>query len=371
MPTVVQSGVDRLDILALPHGTTSLVGLRLSVRISESEAEAGAGWILARLAQRRVAEAARRLGAEASIRRTSHGVSYTVVGPRTDFDYLAYLLRLATAAPERHLVEDARRELADALAGLLETGPGQVELELRERTARTPPTSGTAASIPVLDPARVIGLWNRTHRPSRMRLLVSGNVSTPLLLASLRDIGAPETELAPESVPPTPTAPPRPDLDLIRRFTGRAWTGLDATDPALPVIARLAAGSLRDAPGDFEARVSLWDVGSGPVLAATGVAFPARFDDLERALDDLLPGVERGTDGDAFARARDEVRRSWTVELTTPLSRLETIGRDLDRTARPTATRERLDALEALTPAGVRSSLDRLRATPPASVTIR
>jgi predicted Zn-dependent peptidase len=367
----VQSGVERIEILALPHGATPLVGLRLSVRITEGEAEAGAGWIIARLAQRRVAEAARRLGAEASIRRTTHGVTYTVAGPRTDFDYLAYLLRLATSVPERHLVEDARRELSDALDGLLETGPGQVELELRERTARTPPTSGTAASIPALEAGRVLGVWARTHRPSRMRLLVSGDVSTPLLLASLSDVGAPEEGLASVEAPPPVPAGPRPDLDLIRRFTGRAWSGLEPDDPALPVIARLATEALRDAPGEFEARVTVWDVGSGPVLAALGVAFPARFGDLDRALDRLLDEVDRRAGTDAFLRARAEVERGWTAELTTPLGRIEAVGRDLDRTGRPTATRERLDAVAALDPAGLRAALDRLRGAPPATVTVR
>lgn len=346
------------------------MGLRLFVPLDEAAVEAGGGWIIARLAERRIAEAARRLGAEVSVRRTPDGIAYSVAGPRTDFDYLAYLLRLASSAPEAPFIEDARLELAGALDGLRETGPGQVELDLRMRTASAPSTTGTPGSVAGLSAGRVLDLWSRTHRPERMTLLVAGRVETPLLLASLAQLGATDPTIPdrpgvvglPESAPPS--------LSLIRRFTGRAWSGLEAGDPVVPVLARLAARALRDAPGDFEARVLVWDAGSGPVLAATGVAFPDRFAALDAALDGLLIAAGDLARTDAFDQAVGEVRREWLLEFGGTVGRIETVGADIDRAARPDAARTRLDALDALTPDRVAAAVERLFGTA-ARVTVR
>lgn len=366
----VAAGPGTPSILRLPHGARSIVALRLFVPIDEAASEAGGGWIIARLAERRIAEASRRLGADVSVQRTPEGISYSVAGPRTDFDYLAYILRLAASAPDRSFVTDARRNLQGALDGLLETGPGQVELALRLRTGTRPPITGTPGSIPGLSAATILDLWSRTHRAERMTLLVSGGVATPLLLASLTEIGASDPVVAVRPAGPPPTEPAPPDLQLIRRFTGRAWTGLRATDPVAPVLARLAAEALRTAPGDFEARVLLWNDGSGPVLAATGVAFPARFGGLDAALDGLLTAAADLARGDAFTRAVDEVRREWLLALDDPLGRLEAVGSAIDSGDGFDAARLRMTALDTLTPARVIEEIDRLRGTA-SRVTVR
>ena len=370
IPVPIAAGPGSPRILRLPHGGSPIVALRLFVPLDEAASEAGGGWIIARLAELRIAEASRRLGAAVSVRRTPEGISYAVAGPRTDFDYLAYILRLAAAEPDASLVTDVRRELEGALDGLLETGPGQVELELRLRTGTGPPVAGTPGSIPRLSAAAVLGLWSRTHRPERATLLVSGGVERPLLLASLTEIGALDGVAPVRPGGPPPTEPPAPDLQLIRRFTGRAWSGLRATDPAAPVLARLAAEALRTAPGDFEARVLLWDAGSGPVLAATGVAFPARFEALAGALDGLLSAAAELARGDAFTRAVAEVRREWLLGLDDPLGRLQIVGSAIEGDDGLDAARRRMDALDALTPARVLEAIDGLRGTA-ARVTVR
>jgi hypothetical protein len=357
-------------VFRLPYGDLPLVGLRLFVPVDEASVEAGAGWIVARLAERRIGEAARRLGADVSVRRTPNGISYAVVGPRTDFDYLAYLLRLATSAPRAEFIADARDELERALDGLLETGPGQVELDLRMRTAAGPPVTGTPGSVAELSASRVLDLWSRTHRPERMTLLVAGRVETPLLLASLVRLGASDSTIPGRPNVAGPVEPAPPGLDLIRRFTGRAWSGLDAGDPVVPVLARLAARALAEAPGDFEARVLVWDAGSGPVLAATGVAFPDRFGALDSALDGLLRSAGELARGDAFTVAVAEVRTEWLLQFGGTLGRIETVGADVDRAMRPDAARARLAALEALTPGRVIETIERLNGTA-ARVTVR
>lgn len=362
--TPVAAGPGTPRILRLPHGDGPIVALRMFVPLDEAPSEAGGGWILARLAERRIAEAARRLGADVAVRRTPEGVSYSVAGPRTDFDYLAYILRLAASEPDPSFVEDARRELQAALDGLLETGPGQVELALRLRTAVGAPIAGTPGSVPGLSAAAVLDLWSRTHRSDRMTLLVSGGVATPLLLASLTEIGAadPVVPVRPSGPPPVQPAPP--DLQLIRRFTGRAWSGLRDMDPVVaPVLARLAAEAVRAAPGDFEARLLLWNGGSGPVLAATGVAFPARFAELDAALDGLLSTTADLARGDAFTRAVEEVRRAWLLELADPLGRLHIVGSAIDGGEGLDGARRRLDALDSLTPARVIEAIEELRGT--------
>lgn len=363
VPLTIVAGADGPRILRLPQTDLPVVGLRLFVPIDEAPIEGGGGWILARLAERRIEEAARRLGAEVAAERTPRGIAYTVVGARTDFDYLAYLLRLAASAPRPDAIPDARRELSDATRGLLETGPGQVEFDLRMRTTFGTPITGTPGSVSALDAAALLDLWSRTHRPDRMTLLVSGQVSRPLLLASLSGLGASDATIPtrPEAAPPVDPAPPR--LTLLRRFTGRAWGGFAPGDPVVPVLARLAARTLAEAPGAFEARIRVWDAGSGPVIAATGVAFPDRFAALDRALDGLLAGVSGQVTGAAFDEAVNEVRREWLLELSDPVGRLSAVGRDVEATGRATATRDRLAALDALTPAIVIDAIARLEGT--------
>jgi len=357
-------------ILELAHGDHPVVGLRLFVPIDEAAAEGGAGWILARLARQRVEQASRRLGAEVSVRRTPAGIAYTVVGARTDFDYLAYLIRMAASQPDPDAIADARRELAGATDGLLETGPGQVELELRLRTSRGTPVAGTPGSVAGLTSATVLDVWSRTHRTEDMTLLVRGPVERALLLASLSGLGAPDPTVPIRPNAPPPVEPVPPSLNLLRRFTGRAWTGFAPGDPALPVLARLAARALAGQEGDFEARIRVWDGGGGPVLAVTGVAFPVDFPSLNSALDGVLSRAAGLVTDDAFVEAVDEVRREWLLELTDPVGRLNAVGEDLDATGRPTATRDRIAALDSLTPADLLDVIERLRGTA-TEVTIR
>lgn len=357
-------------ILQLPHGDLPTVGLRLFVPMDEAPVEGGSGWILARLAGQRISEAGRRLGAEVSVRRTPDGIAYLVVGARTDIDYLAFLLREAASRPDPGAIPDALRELTDATDGLLETGPGQVEFDLRMRTTLGTPIAGTPGSLERLSAATVLDVWSRTHRPDRMTLLVRGQVERPLLLASLSGLGASDPIIPSRPESGLLVEPAAPGLTLLRRFTGRAWSGFAPGDPALAVLARLAARSLANAPGDFQARIRVWNGGSGPVLAATGVAFPERHAALETALDGLLDGVTDLAVGDAFTQAVMEVRREWLLELTDPVGRLEAVGRDLDATGRTTSARSRISALETLTPADLLAVVDRMRGTA-SRVTVR
>ena len=126
-----------------PRGTLlhadggGVAALRLSVPFIESAAEAGAGRMLAALAEQRMAGPARQIGARVSASRTPWGLAYSVEGADVDLEYLTYLLRLATAEPrpERGVVDAIRAELTVDLERQAESPGDRLLFDLRRAAA--------------------------------------------------------------------------------------------------------------------------------------------------------------------------------------------------------------------------------------------
>lgn len=356
-----------LRVLRLPHGASPLVALRLFVPIQETPAEAGSGWILARMARERISEAARRLGAEVEVTRTPDGIAYAVSGPLSDFDYLSYLLRVATEEPEARQIESVQRELDDALDRLTETGSGQTELGLRTRLGAIP-TYGTPASVAQLSAARVLDLWSRSHRTDRMTLIVLGPVERPLLLASTVGLGSSDP-----TIPPVLDAPLNalelPRIDILRRYAGRAWSAPEAIDPQMAVLSRIAGELVRAEAGDFEAQVQLWETAGGSVLAVTGASFPVRFGELERVLDGLPAALGRALTPEGVARVATQLSGDVLAQANTPLGRVQLVGRFMDAWGTPDSARRYLDRLATMQVADLLDLIEGLG--PAAAVTVR
>ena len=118
-----------------------VAALRLSVPFIESAAEAGAGRMLAALAEQRMAGPARQIGARVSASRTPWGLAYSVEGADVDLEYLAYLRRLATAEPrpERGVVDAIRAELTVDLERQAESPGDRLLFDLRRAAAPARP----------------------------------------------------------------------------------------------------------------------------------------------------------------------------------------------------------------------------------------
>ena len=331
VPVPTLSAPNGPTVLRLPAAAPGIVALRVSVPIDEAEIEAGTGQVIASLARARIPGLVAPLGVEAEVTRTPWGIAYTVAGPGTDFDYLAYVLRELTAQPDLARVGEARVLLRNTQVRRQETGRGRVELRLREATSLTrPPLLGTPGTIEALSPSGVRELWLRTHRPERMTILVSGDVSTPLLLASLDRLGTTE---APASAPtdvPVPAGPSPDRLDLIRTAAGVAWSRPEPLSPEVAVSALLLTDVLRTEDPGFEARVLLWESAGRSTLALIGAAFPRDLRELRGWLDTGLDELANRLDDAGVRAVADDLRADVLFEARTAVGQVSLVGRFLD-----------------------------------------
>jgi len=128
----------------------------------ESAAEAGAGRILAALAEQRMAGSTRQIGARVSASRTPWGLAYSVERADVDLEHLTYLLRLATAEPrpERGVVDAIRAELTVDLERQAESPGDRLLFDLRRAAAPAlTPLAGSPGSLRLLDEARLRAAW--------------------------------------------------------------------------------------------------------------------------------------------------------------------------------------------------------------------
>ena len=176
-------------IVLLESAATGVAALRLFVPLEEAPVEAGTGEVLRALALERMEGLARPVGARVSASRTPYGLAYLVEGALADFEYLAYLLREAVAAPptDRVAMNRALRGVREALDRARESPPDFLVARLRRLIAPgVPPPFGTAATIDGIDAARVLEVWRRTHDGDAMTLVVSAALTPEVILAATR-----------------------------------------------------------------------------------------------------------------------------------------------------------------------------------------
>jgi predicted Zn-dependent peptidase len=363
------------SIVRLPASAPGVVALRLSIPLSETAAESGAGRMLEILARDRIAGLAATLGAQVETGRTPWGIVYTVSGPAADLDYLVFLLREATRAPASDEATLQRVRLAqdEALRRLEETGGGRVEAALRaEVTPGHPPVEGTRGTVPRLSAGLLHDVWARSHRPEAMRLLVSGEAADPVLLATLAGLGAgPDVPVPPAFTGPAPTAPAPGRVETLRRWHGTAWSSPGPLDPSAALTAVLLARHLRRDSGDYEAHVRLWETAEHTVIAVVGAAYPARAGALSTRLDRLLSATATELEPDEVRDAAEAARRDLLLQARTPWGRVHLVGRFLDAGLGPRAAREYVDRLGDLDRAAVQAFLTALAATTAARAEVR
>ncbi len=352
-------------VIRLPAPTEGVVSLRLSIPLSESPAEAGAGRMLAMLAQRRLEGPASALGARVEAGRTPWGLVYTVTGPVADLDYLTYLLRVAAREPSPDVgtLEAVRAELDERLRRLEETGGGRIEAELRAAaTPEKPPIDGTRGSLPTLGVATLRDVWARSHRPEAMTLLVAGQVADPVLLASLAGLGSNESSPAPPSGAPAPPSPRPGRVQTLRRWVGAAWSTSAPLDPRAAVAAVLLARRLRDEQDDYEAEIRLWETSDRTVLAAVGAAYPRQAAALQRRIDGLIQDATSNLQPGEAQSVAERIRRDLLLQARTPWGRVHLVGRFIDAGLAIDAARRYLDALTDLDDDAMRAFLQDLSA---------
>ena len=332
--TVLQMpGGPRIVVLRSDPG--GVAALRLSIPFVETAAEAGAGRMLAALAERRMAGVARQVGARVSASRTPWGLAYSVEGAEADLDYLAYLLRLATAQPrpENGIVELIRAELILDLERQDESPGDRLLADLRRATAPDlSPLGGSHSSVRLLDQARLRAVWQRTHLAPSMSLVAMTSASAVTLLAMLEQIGLPKVEVTePMNAPDSGVVnrgPPPPGSWYAEARVDHA-----VADPHAAVAAHLLAQNAAGSGTGLDLSIRVWQLRDRSLLVVAGTALsrPA-ITSLKETVRSALADFSDSLDAHQVALAVGRVGREYRARARTPGGLVEQVGHMADRT---------------------------------------
>ena len=324
-----------LRIVVLRSDPGGVAALRLSIPFVETAAEAGAGRMLAALAERRMAGVARQVGSRVSASRTPWGLAYSVEGAEADLDYLAYLLRLATAQPrpENGIVELIRAELILDLERQDESPGDRLLADLRRATAPDlSPLGGSHSSVRLLDQARLRAVWQRTHLAPSMSLVAMTSASAVTLLAMLEQIGLPKVEVTePMNAPDSGVVnrgPPPPGSWYAEARVDHA-----VADPHAAVAAHLLAQNAAGSGTGLDLSVRVWQLRDRSLLVVAGTALsrPA-ITSLKETVLSALADFSDSLDAHQVALAVGRVGREYRARARTPGGLVEQVGHMADRT---------------------------------------
>jgi hypothetical protein len=366
VPDTVLGAGPRPTLLILRAPGSPTVTLRVSVPLTETPLEAGAGRLLLDLGLDRARSMAGPVSARIDGKRTPEGIAWSVTGAMEDLDYLTFLLRVATAEPRAGRIDfqRARAALLEEVRRASETPSGLVGRLLREKAfPGTPPIAGTVGSLETMTPGVLRDLWLRTHDPSRMSLLVVGDVPRELLYLSVDGLGAPADVAPPD--PPERTPPTRgADPEVLRRWFGEARVLPDPWDPRGRVAAILVADHMRGVATSFEAHVELWQAGGQRALAVMGAAYSRAAGTMRsRVRGTLAETSEELTEAEVSA-AVARLRRDVLFGARTAWGRAEAVGRHLEATG-GRGFRPWIEALDAVTLDSMKAYLTELAAITP------
>jgi predicted Zn-dependent peptidase len=303
--------------------------------------------------------------------RGSDAIVYQVVGPATELDYLAGILRSALRAPTPAGAEmlSALSTLAEERAAERETAPQYVRAALRARLFPTEiPAAGTEGAAARLAGAPLDRLWGEIYRPERVQVVAVGAVRLDAVRRAFRALpGAPPAE-APEAVADTVAAFEADTPQATRGWIGAAWAAGDADPAALSVTARLLRNHLRRRMTRSQVEVEHWWTHQGQAMALV-VATPDSLVPAARRTVDGALGTLAGAITDRNVRdAAAAVRRGMLFYARAPERMAELLGEFADRATGPDAAQRYFAALDAVTADDVRGVLDRLQLAEPAKV---
>ena len=347
----------QLAVLRTPgSGSTTVY---VSVRVDETAAEAGWGLYLRDLMEDELKEMLGPIGARLQVNRSRAGLTYSVSGPTAEFEHLAHGLRRAMRprAPDplrlRRIVA-SRMEAARLEAG---TALGALRRELRAELGSTPALPRPQPSVSV---SGLKGFWDRTHRRSRIRIVVVGDVAPVVALTALEGIGSSDEEDA----PPAPHVPeetvssstsPRPSHaspQVLRHWIGLGFATPSPRDPRTRVTAWLWRDAL-DAAGPIEATIEVRDLGEREVLIATGAAYRAGRSALRSLFSDLASGLSGSLTPAALERSVKRVRLAFLMAARTSWGLAETVGDHWDASGDPATAGRFLEQLDAIDPSAM------------------
>jgi len=361
--------------IVLINGVGAVATLRISVPLDEGPAESGAGAMLREIGLERMKGLAGPVGARLDAKRTSWGLAYTVEGPATDLDFLAYLLRQAVADPGRDVaaIGRARERLRRGLAEEAETPSGRILGVLRGKAAPAiPPLRGRAGTLVDLDAARLHEVWWRSHAPGSMTVVVAADIAPEVVIASLVDMGAEDSPGGPPLDAPPPTEPTTRHPAPLRTWYGEAFDGGPSSDPHAAVAARLVADEVRLSASGFEAGVQLLKLRDRWLIAVIGAAGRGEAQAMREAVAGALDRTRARLTTESAGAAVDRSRRDLLLEARTPWGLVALVGGHMEGDpGSPASAQTYLDALARIGEPGLRAFMDKLLVAGPTVAEIR
>lgn len=348
-----------------------VVSIRLSIALDESPTEAGAGQLLRIQAVDRMAPLAARIGAHVEVHRTQHALVYELTGSLADLDFLGWILREGLLPPANERFEESRRILRADLERQLETPQGV--LHFRTRQALVPGSGsvfGGVSALERLTPAALSTFWERSYRPSSVKIVVAGRVPGALVRSFLGDLGFPEGPLPPPS-PPGNLANATASPQVVRSWLVMARPLPAGSEAASLVGARWIGEVLRAADGDFESAVEIWDLPNGRGLVLTGASYPRSRQAMERGIGAVLTEAADRLTPEITQRLADEVRTEILLTARTPWGLADLAGQAWDTGSGPNGVQTFLTTLANLDAAVVQNLLRTLTTVTPVRQELR
>jgi predicted Zn-dependent peptidase len=359
-------------IAVFETGASETVSIRVAVPFTEAPGEAGVGQLLRVQAQARMEPLAARIGARAEVHRTPSALAYQVSGSVQDLDFLAWILREGMAAPEERRLEAARRQVRSELERRIETPEGTLALRLRASLAPgAPPLQGSLGTLDRVQTGHLAYAWARTHARRELRIVAAGRVDPTLLLAALADLGLPDTGPGPARPPPESTGEPPGDPEVIRHWTARAYRIDEHVGGQALVAARHLAELVRESPGDYEASVELWELGSGGALVVSGAAYDRSRHEMHTRVIGLLEEGTRNLDETRIRTLSSELRAELRLAGRSPWGLADLVGQAWDSGNGPDGAGRLLEELRRVEATDVRRLLEVLSGQSPVAEELR
>lgn len=349
-----------------------LVAIRLSFPIDDGDLP-GATRVLVALGRQAMGDGAAPFGGRVSAERLPGFAVFSVVGPARSFDAMAELLRRAVGEPsfDADALASARADAARQVGSMLERPETRTRALLRQRIFLD--SAGIEPGVPPFDsltPDRLRQVWSRQFRPERMRAVVVGDLSTPVIRAAFSHW---RHGIATNEPGPGVGVGPRPEPQVLFPWAGIGYRVLpDAVAAVATELIRRQAAALRGGTAE------LWWQRSGGGLAVLGslgeTAVPGDTTDagarLKAALRHAVASALAAATPGRVADAARTVRVQLLLASRTAAGAAQVMGRFADASGRDEAAEDLLAQLAAVRTDDVRTMLLLLLAEQPAFVEV-
>ncbi|HEU4562379.1 MAG TPA: hypothetical protein VFS20_31405 [Longimicrobium sp.] len=348
-----------------------VVALRMSIVANDPPGYAGAGHLIQHLLLPGLEEQAARVGARVQAIRGSDAIVYTLVGPASELDYLAGLLRGALRVPANPNVGmlQSLAALAGERGAERETAPAYVRASLRGQLFPADlPAAGTDEAAARLQSSDLAAVWGRIYSPDRVSIVAVGDVSLNAVERAFRSLPDPPAGSLPEELADTFPAFEADTPQATRAWIGTAWRADEADAAAMSVTARMLRSYLRRRMTRSNVEVDHWWTHHGQALALVVATPDSLVSAARRTVGGALEAFGGTVTDEGVRAAARSLRRDMLFYSRTPERMAELLGEFADRGGGRDAAQRYYAALEAVAEDDVRRVLEQLAAAEAATV---